>query len=150
MAWSPPRGRRGFTPHVAQNTHNRARAIDGGTTRHPGRELSGLTPMRIEQAFGWIKTVAASRKTRHRGMPHVRWIRIFSLAAFNLMYACNLQEAVAHAEYRLGSKELGKAALQARSSSGSNAPGARFHASRRDTIVPTVPFKSLSSEPCSK
>ena len=50
------------TPHVAQNTNGRRSAIDGRTTRHPGYAVSQRIRKRIEEAFGWAKTVAGLRK----------------------------------------------------------------------------------------
>ena len=46
------------TPHVAQNTNGRSSAIDGRTTRHTGYAASQRVRKRIEEAFGWIKTIA--------------------------------------------------------------------------------------------
>jgi transposase len=57
----------GFTPHVAQNTTNRASAIDGRTTRHVGHQVSMRIRKRIEEPFGWMKTVAGGRKLRYIG-----------------------------------------------------------------------------------
>jgi transposase len=78
------------TPHVTQNTSNRASAIDRRTTRHPGYALSQRARMRIEEIFGWIKTVALLRKTRHRGTARVEWMFVFALAAYNLVRIRNL------------------------------------------------------------
>ena len=55
------------TPHVAQNDTNRCSAIDGRTTRHPGYAISMTKRKRIEEPFGWMKTVGGLRKTRHCG-----------------------------------------------------------------------------------
>ena len=55
---SPRCGRLGVTPHVAQNTKGRRSAIDGRTTRHAGYAVSLRVRKRIEEVFGWIKTVA--------------------------------------------------------------------------------------------
>ena len=56
------------TPHVAQNIARRVRsAIDGGTTRDAGYALSQRKRKRIEECFGWLKTIALMRKVRHRG-----------------------------------------------------------------------------------
>ena len=85
----------GVTPHVAQSTRNRSSAIDGRTTRHPGYELSQWKRKLIEQSFGWMKTVGALRKTRHRGEPRVGWMFIFCLAAFDLVRIRNLEAVVA-------------------------------------------------------
>jgi hypothetical protein len=53
----------GCTPHVSQNGSNRRSAIDG----HPGYRISTIERKRIEEPFGWMKTVGGLRKTRHRG-----------------------------------------------------------------------------------
>ena len=63
-------------PHVAQNTSRRRSAIDGRTTRHPGYGMSQRIRKRIEEAFGWVKTVAGLRKTKLRGLPKVGSPRI--------------------------------------------------------------------------
>src|SRR4051812_24797440 len=73
------------TPHVAQNTTNRRSAIDGRVTRHPGYAVSQQIRKRIEEAFGWMKTVAPLRKTRHRGVPRVGWQFTLTAAAYNLI-----------------------------------------------------------------
>ena len=78
------------TPHVTQNTTNRASAIDERTTRHRGYALSQRIRMRIEEIFGWLKTIGLLRKTRHRGTARVEWMFIFSLAASNLVGIRNL------------------------------------------------------------
>ncbi len=72
-------------PHVAQNTSGRRSAIDGRTTRHPGYAMSQKIRKRIEEAFGWDKTVAGQRKTRFRGVARVGWAFTFTMAAFNLV-----------------------------------------------------------------
>jgi hypothetical protein len=61
------------TPHVAQNQSGRRSAIDGRTTRHPGYAVSQPIRKRVEEAFGWAKTVAGLRKMRRRGLPKVDW-----------------------------------------------------------------------------
>ena len=73
------------TPHVAQNTTNRRSAIDGRTTRHPGYAVSQRIRKRIEEAFGWIKTVAGQDKTRFRGVARVGFAFTFAAAAYNLV-----------------------------------------------------------------
>jgi len=73
------------TPHVAQNTSGRRSAIDGRTTRHPGYAVSQRFRKRIEEAFGWIKTVAGQDKTRFRGRERVGWAFTFAAAAYNLV-----------------------------------------------------------------
>jgi len=73
------------TPHVAQNTSGRRSAIDGRTTRHSGYAVSQHIRKRIEEAFGWIKTIAGQDKTRFRGRDRVGWAFTFAAAAYNLV-----------------------------------------------------------------
>ncbi len=80
----------GVTPHVAQNTSRRASAVDGRTTRHPGYSLSQRTRKRMEEIFGWMKTVGLMRKTRHKGVDRVGWTFTFTAAAYNLVRMRNL------------------------------------------------------------
>ena len=78
------------TPHVAQNESGRRSAIDGRTTRHPGYDISQKKRKRIEEIFGWLKTVGLLRKLKHRGIAKVRWIFKFTVAAYNLVRIRNL------------------------------------------------------------
>jgi transposase len=73
------------TPHVAQNTSGRRSAIDGRTTRHAGYGLSQRIRKRVEEAFGWIKTVAGQDKTRFCGLERVELAFTFAAAAYNLV-----------------------------------------------------------------
>jgi transposase len=82
------------TPHVAQNTKNRSSAIDGRTTRHAGYAISQWKRKRVEEIFGWIKTVGLMRKTRHRGLARVGWMFTFTAAAYNLVRIRNLGAVV--------------------------------------------------------
>jgi len=79
--------RLGVTPHVTQNTKKRRSAIDGRTTRHAGYATSLRIRKRIEEVFGWMKTVGVLRKTRHRGTERVGWMFTFVAAAYNLSKA---------------------------------------------------------------
>jgi hypothetical protein len=83
------------TPHVAQNTSNRSSAIDHRTTRHAGYEVSQQKRKRIEEIFGWLKTIGLLRQTRHRGRRRVGWMFVFSLAVYNLVRIRNLTEQAA-------------------------------------------------------
>ena len=74
-------------PHVAQKKNS---AIDGRTTRHEGYAVSLRKRKRIEEIFGWLKTVGCLRKIRYRGVSRVRWIFSFAIAAFNLVRMRNL------------------------------------------------------------
>jgi transposase len=82
------------TPHVAQNVSGRSSAIDGRTTRHPGYAVSQRIRMRIEEAFGWMKTVAGQERTKFRGRERVGWVFAFA-AAYNLARLPKLLEASA-------------------------------------------------------
>lgn len=73
------------TPHVAQNTNGRSSAIDGRTTRHPGYGVSLRIRKQIEEAFGWIKTIAGQDKTKFRGRDRVGWAFTFAAAAYDLV-----------------------------------------------------------------
>jgi len=83
------------TPHVAQNHERRGgSAIDARTTRHPGYTISQKKRKRIEECFGWLKTIALMRKVRHRGVCKVDWIFTFACAAYNLVRMRNLAVTV--------------------------------------------------------
>ena len=73
------------TPHVAQNMSGRSSAIDKRTTRHGGYLVSQRIRKRIEEAFGWIKTVAGQQKTRFTGVRRVGFAFTFAAAAYNLV-----------------------------------------------------------------
>ncbi len=82
-------------PHVAQNDNGRRSAIDRRTTRHAGYAMSQKIRKRIEEAFGWIKTVAGRRKTRFKGRERVGWDFAFAAAAYNLVRLPKLVGAAA-------------------------------------------------------
>lgn len=84
---------RQVTPHVAQHTTNRASAIDGRTTRHPGYTVSQQKRKRVEEIFGWLKTVGLLRKVKLRGVQRVGWLFTFAAAVYNLVRMRNLVEA---------------------------------------------------------
>jgi transposase len=79
------------TPHVTQNEKRPGgSAIDRRTTRHAGYQLSQRKRKRMEEVFGWMKTVGLLRKTRHRGVFKVGWVFTFTAAAYNLVRMRNL------------------------------------------------------------
>jgi transposase len=84
------------TPHVAQKKKHSA--IDGRTTRHAGYAVSQQKRKRVEEIFGWMKTVGGMRKLRHRGLQLVAWMFTFTAAAYNLVRIRNLSSAVAEAK----------------------------------------------------
>lgn len=82
------------TPHVAQNTKRAGgSAIDQRTARHAGYAISQIKRKRIEESFGWLKTIALMRKVRHRGIFKVGWVFTFAAAAYNLVRMRNLLAA---------------------------------------------------------
>src|SRR5580704_3827209 len=83
------------TPHVAQNTSGRSSAIDGRTTRHAGYAVSQRIRKQIEEAFGWIKTIAGQEQTRFLGCDRVGWAFTFAAAAYNLTRLPKLIAALA-------------------------------------------------------
>lgn len=79
------------TPHVAQNEKRTGgSAVDGRTTRHPGYGISQRFRQRIEEGFGWMKTIGLLDKLRHRGVERVAWIFQFTAVAYNLVRMRNL------------------------------------------------------------
>lgn len=74
----------GLVPHVAQRTSN-GTSIDARTTRHPGYTLSQRRRKRVEEVFGWMKTVGLLRKAKHRGTKLVGWMFELAAAAYNLV-----------------------------------------------------------------
>lgn len=78
------------TPHVAQNTSNRKSAIDGRTTHPSGYSVSQRVRKRVEEVFGWLKTVGLLRKVRHKGTKRVGWMFTFAAAVYNLVRMRNL------------------------------------------------------------
>ena len=80
-------------PHVSQNTNGRRSAIDGRTTRHAGYAVSQRIRKRIEEAFGWMKTVGGQRKTKFRGVERIGWSFAFAAAAYNLVRLPKLMAA---------------------------------------------------------
>jgi transposase len=79
------------TPHVAQNDKRPGgSAVDKRTTRHAGYKVSQIRRKRVEEVFGWLKTVGMLRKTRHRGVLKVGWVFTFAAAAYNLVRMRNL------------------------------------------------------------
>jgi IS5 family transposase len=79
------------TPHVAQNVKRRGgSAVDGRTTHRQGYAVSQRKRKRIEECFGWLKTIALMRKVRHRSLAKVGWVFTFAAAAYNLVRMRNL------------------------------------------------------------
>jgi transposase len=85
----------GFTPHVAQNTTNRRSAIDGRTTRHVGHQVSQRKRKRVEEPFGWLKTVGNGRKLRYKGRERNRAWFLTSGAVYNILRIAALDTTTA-------------------------------------------------------
>jgi transposase len=81
----------GVTPHVAQNTSKRRSAVDGRTTTHPGYAVSQRKRKRVEEIFGWMKTVGGGRKLRYIGKErNGMWLKL-TAAAFNLVRMATIE-----------------------------------------------------------
>jgi len=91
-AWVETTRAIGVTPHVAQAPRS---AIDARTTRHRGYQTSQRHRKRIEEVFGWMKTIGGLRKLRHRGTDKVEWQFLFVAAVYNLVRLRTLTRAVA-------------------------------------------------------
>lgn len=85
--------REGITPHVAQHSRGRRSRIDGRTTRHAGYAISQRYRKKVEEIFGWAKTVGGLRKTRYRGVERTGFYTYFVGAAYNLVRMSRLLAA---------------------------------------------------------
>jgi DDE family transposase len=83
------------TPHVARNTSGRRSNIPKTVAESDGYAASQKLRKRIEEVFGWVKTIAGQEKTRHRGLPRVGWQFTLALAAYNLIRIPKLLVALA-------------------------------------------------------
>jgi transposase len=77
------------TPHIARNDGNHS-TLDGRTTRHIAYSLSQRFRKRIEEGFGWMKTIGRMRKTMYRGVEKIGWHLDLHAAAYNLVRMKNL------------------------------------------------------------
>jgi len=86
----------GVTPHVAQfENERRSSAIDGRSTRHAGYSVSQRIRKRIEQVFGWMKTIGGMRRTRYKGRQRTQLAAYFVGAAYNLLRIAKLRRLTA-------------------------------------------------------
>jgi hypothetical protein len=79
-------------PHIAQHTSRRP-VVDRRTSRHPGYTISHRIRKRIEEGFGWVKSVAGMSKTKYRGLRKVGWAFTFGAAAYNIIRIPKLTSA---------------------------------------------------------
>ena len=84
---------RGVTPHVTMNEAQRSSAIDRRTTRHDGYAISQVVRRRVEQIFGWMKTVGGLRRTRWRCRARTQLAAHLVGAAYNLLRIAKLAGA---------------------------------------------------------
>ncbi len=80
----------GVTPQVAQNTSGRSSALDGRTTWHPGYTISQRIRKRVEEIFGWMKTVGGFRRTRYHGLERTGLAAYLVGTAYNLVRMAKL------------------------------------------------------------
>lgn len=85
----------GLVPHVAQHASHRRSALEEQTSREAGYAVSQRKRKLVEEVFGWLKTVALLRQTRHRGVRRVGWVFTFAVAVYNLVRIRNLSLAAA-------------------------------------------------------
>ena len=78
-----------ITPHIAQR--KRSKSMDGRTTRHIGYAISQRKRKRVEEIFGWAKTVGLIRKAKMRGIANIDWLFTMSIAVFNLVRMRNME-----------------------------------------------------------
>jgi len=84
----------GFTPHFAPNTTRQRSTIDGRTTRHAGHHVSQRIRKRIEEPFGWMKTVAGGRKLRYIGTRRNRAWFVMTGAVYNIIRIAALDAVI--------------------------------------------------------
>lgn len=79
------------TPHIARNEGRRGgSAVDGRTTRHAGYAISQRFRKRVEEIFGWVKTVGGMRRTRVKGVKKTNFLFEMALSAYNLLRMVNI------------------------------------------------------------
>lgn len=75
----------GIRPHIARITSRRTPGLDARTTRHEGYRVSQRKRKRVEEIFGWLKTVAGFRKSRFIGIQRTQLYAYFAASAYNLL-----------------------------------------------------------------
>jgi transposase len=78
-----------ITPHIAQKKNGKS--VDGRTTRHEGYAVSQRKRKRVEEIFGWAKTVGLIRKAKVRGIAKIDWLFTMCIAVFNLVRMRNME-----------------------------------------------------------
>jgi len=80
-------------PHIARIEGRRTPGLDARTTRHEGYAISQRKRRRIEEIFGWMKTVGGMRKSRFVGIARTQLAAYLVGAAYNLLRMARLQAA---------------------------------------------------------
>jgi transposase len=83
--------RRGIRPHLACVRGRRTPGLDGRTTRHEGYRLSQRLRKKVEEIFGWMKTIGGLRKSRVRGVARTQHASYLVSAAYNLLRLSRLR-----------------------------------------------------------
>jgi hypothetical protein len=89
------------TPHITINGtvsktgKLRKTAVDGRTTRHKGYEISQRCRKRIEESFGWVKTIGGAAKLKLKGIAKAKGFFTFQMIAYNLIRISKLLAAAA-------------------------------------------------------
>jgi hypothetical protein len=80
------------TPHVAQNISGRRSAVPDAIVATPGYAISQQKRKRIEQGFGWAKTIGRVRQVMVRGIKRVDQVFVLTMAAYNLTRMRSLEK----------------------------------------------------------
>ena len=85
--------RHAIQPHIARITNRRTPGLDARTTRHEGYRICQRKRKRVEEIFGWLKTVAGFRKSRFIGIERTQLYAYFAASAYNLLRMSRLTPA---------------------------------------------------------
>ena len=83
---------RKLSPHVACREGRRLEGLDGRTVSQPGYQTSQHVRKRIEEIFGWIKTVGGLRRSRYLGLERTQAVAYFVAGAYNLLRMARLEQ----------------------------------------------------------
>jgi transposase len=81
---------RNIRPHIARIQSRHTPGLDGRTTRHESYRISQRKRKRIEEIFGWLKTVGGLRKTRFIGIARTQLYTYLAASAYNLLRMARL------------------------------------------------------------
>jgi len=86
---------RAVAPHTACKTGVKIPGLDGRTTTRAGYQISQRLRKRVEEIFGWMKTIGGLRRSRYRGMERTQAWGYFVAGTYNLLRLARLSVAVA-------------------------------------------------------